>query len=435
MTGPGPARIEALNVLTLIRGGEAAGEALAQRTRLGQLLPADRALMTQIVYGVLRNQRYLDAWLAPFLRGELEPLVRDILRMALFQMGFLDRVPTYALVDAAVEQTKHVSPRATGMVNAILRRATTRKPKKLPLAVEFSHPDWLVNRWQKRFGTEQTRRILMANNEIPPLSLRVNVVKTSREAVVDALQREGIRAELSYFVPEAIRVSGSFWLEDLPAFQNGLVTVQDESSMLVTWVLDPRPQEKIADLTAGLGGKTGHILERTQGHAEVTAVDLSGARLKLLQENIERLGFAHQVTLAEMDARDFARSHARQFDRVLVDAPCSNLGVLRRRADARWKKQEDDLWRHQSLQHELLEAAIRLVKPGGVVVYSTCSIEPEETVFVIDQVLAAHSSITLENVGDYLPASGFEDFTVNGNLMLIPGDLGMDGFFIGRLRI
>ncbi|WP_053958612.1 16S rRNA (cytosine(967)-C(5))-methyltransferase RsmB [Sulfobacillus thermosulfidooxidans] len=434
MTGPGPARIEALNVLTLIRGGEPVAEALAQRTRLGQLSPADRSLMTQIVYGVLRNQRYLDAWLAPFLRGELEPVVRDILRMALFQMGFLDRVPAYAIVDAAVEQTKAVSPRATGMVNAILRRAPTKKPKNLPLAVEFSHPDWLVHRWQNRFGTEKTRRILMVNNEVPPLSLRVNVLKTSREAVLAELHQEGVRSELSHYVPEAIRVSGSFWLEDLPAFQNGLVTVQDESSMLVTWVLDPQPDERIVDLTAGLGGKTGHILERTQGQAKVTAVDLSRTRLKLLQENLTRLGFFNHVTVMEMDARHFAAGNVHEFDRVLLDAPCSNLGVLRRRSDARWKKQENDLQEHKNLQQELLTAAITVAKPGGVIVYSTCSVEPEETIMVLDHVLATHPTIHHEDVREYLPDPIFEEFVVDGNLVLLPGDLGMDGFFIARLR-
>ncbi|MCL5014454.1 MAG: 16S rRNA (cytosine(967)-C(5))-methyltransferase RsmB [Firmicutes bacterium] len=434
MTGAGPARIEALNALMLIRGGEPVGEALAERTRRGQLSPADRSLMTQIVYGVLRNQRYLDAWLEPFVRGELEPVVRDILRMGLFQMGFLDRVPAYAVVDAAVEQTKNVSPRATGMVNAILRRAPSKRPENLSLAVEYSHPDWLVQRWQKRFGIERTRRILAINNAIPPLSLRVNLSRTSREAVLEEIRREGVHAEGSAYLPEAIRISGSFWLEDLPAFRTGLVTVQDESSMLVTWVLDPHDGESIVDLTAGLGGKTGHILERTQGKVRVTAVDVSRARLNLLKQNMARLGFSGHLSLKEVDARVFAREHVHEFDRVLLDAPCSNLGVLRRRSDARWKKQEEDLKEHQKLQQELLEAAITLARPGGVIVYSTCSIEPEETMCVIDKILKSRSDVHVEGVNPYLPSAAFEDYIVDAKLLLLPGDLGMDGFFIARLK-
>ncbi len=434
MTGAGPARIEALHALLLVRGGETVAEALAKRTQLGQLSSADRSLMTQIVYGVLRNQRYLDAWMAPFVRGELEPVVREILRMGLFQLGFLDRVPAYAIVDAAVEQTKNVSPRATGMVNAILRRAPHKKPQNLPLAVEFSHPDWLVQRWQDRFGNDTTRRILTVNNEIPPVSVRVNILRTSRDRVVDELIGEGIHAQRSQYVPEAIRISGSFWLEDVPAFQKGFITVQDESSMLATWVLDPHRGENIIDLTAGLGGKTGHILERTQGQISLSAVDVSLARLNLLKQNMARLGFAGQVTLKDADARHFAREHSHEFDRVLLDAPCSNLGVLRRRSDARWKKQEEDLKAHQKVQIELLEAAIRLARPEGVIVYSTCSTEPEETFHVLENILSHHTNIHLEKVSPYLPSPAFEDFIVENNLLLRPGDLGMDGFFIARLR-
>ncbi len=434
MTGAGPSRSEALKVLERVRQGAGVGDALAQRTAENPLSAADRALMTQIVHGVLRNQRYLDAWLEPFLRGELEPQVRDILRIALFQIGFLDRVPAYAVVNAAVEQTKSAAPRATGMVNAILRRAPAQKPANMTPGVEFSHPDWLVSRWEARFGPEQTRRILWVDNQVPPLTLRVNLGRMPQESALRALQETGAQVEPSRYVPEAVRVRGSLWLEDIPAFQQGLLTVQDESGMLVTWVLDPQPGEKIVDLTAGLGGKTGHILEKTRGQAQVTAVDMAASRLALLDENIARLGFGASARVVAQDSRVFAEKHPRQFDRVLLDAPCSNLGVLRRRSDARWKKQEGDLAQLARTQVALLEAAVRLAKPGGVVVYSTCSVEPEETTLVVDRVCKNHPEIERESVQDYLPDLAFQDFVVNGALMLVPGDLGMDGFFIARLR-
>ncbi|PSR37190.1 MAG: 16S rRNA (cytosine(967)-C(5))-methyltransferase RsmB [Sulfobacillus thermosulfidooxidans] len=431
--GAGPARLEAWNVLERVRHGAGVSEALSEAGKRS-LSPADRALMTQIVHGVLRNQRYLDAWLEPFLRGELDPSVRDILRMALFQIGFLDRVPTYAVVNAAVEQTKTVAPRATGMVNAILRRAPSQKPKNVSLGVEFSHPDWIVRRWQARYGLERTRHMLWVDNQVPPLTLRVNLGRIARETVLAQLQAQGVRAEASRYLPEAIRVSGPLWLEDLPAFQEGNVTVQDESAMLVTWALDPKPHERIVDLTAGLGGKTGHILEKTQGEAEVTAVDLAQNRLSLLRENIMRLGYAHHVSIVGQDSQIFSLEHPKQFDRVLLDAPCSNLGVLRRRSDARWRKQEKDLGGLATTQKALLDAAVRLLKPGGVLVYSTCSVEPEETTDVVRKVLESHSTVHIEPVQDFLPAPAFQDFTQEGFLTLLPGDLGMDGFFIARLR-
>ncbi len=434
MNGPGPARSEALRVLDLVRTRVPVAEALAQRTKAAKMAAADRALMTQIVYGVLRNQRFLDAWMEPFLRGELEPRVRDILRMALFQLGFLTRVPAYAVVNAAVEQTKEFSPRATGMVNAILRRAPAQKPENLPVAVEFSHPDWLVRRWERRFGIEQTRNILQLNNQVPPLTLRVNVDRAQREEILESFAQQGVRAEASEYVPEGIRVMGPLWLEDLPAFQSGLLTVQDESGMLATWVLDPQPQEDIVDLTAGLGGKTGHILERTQGLARLTAVDLAASRLHLLQDNLSRLGFGKAVTVVAEDARAFAKHHVHRYDRVLLDAPCSNLGVLRRRSDARWTKRESDLKSHQKMQEDLLDSALSLARPGGVVVYSTCSVEPEETWDVIHCTLAQHPYVHQESVADFLPHHALRDFTVDGALVLTPGDLGMDGFFIARFR-
>ncbi|CAB1129181.1 Ribosomal RNA small subunit methyltransferase B [Candidatus Hydrogenisulfobacillus filiaventi] len=435
MTGPGPARAEALNVLRLVREGMPVNEALARRTHEVTLSPSDRSLMAQLVYGVLRHRRYLDAWIDQYKRGNLEPDIEDILRMGFFQIGFLNRIPSYAVVHAAVEHAKLVQPRAAGLVNAILRRgAVGPRPEPEDLGVRYSHPDWLVERWRQRFGPD-LERILAEDNRVPPLTLRVNLERTTREAVLEALERDGIRAEPSPYLPEGIRVSGSLWLEEWEPFRRGWVTVQDESGMLVTWVLDPQPGESIIDLAAGLGGKATHVLERLHGQGHVRAVDLSPHRIELLRDNVARLGFASHISFEVNDARTAAARDPGRYDRVILDAPCSGLGVLRRRVDARWKKTLHDIHQLAGLQLALFGAAVQAVRPGGVIVYSTCSVEPEETEEVVAQARHRWPGLAVEAVTPYLPHPALQGYvTPEGYLRLLPGDLGMDGFFIARLR-
>lgn len=434
MSGAGAAREQALAVLEMVRRGRQVGDALHERTLGAALSTADRALMAQLVYGVLRHQRYLDAWMAPYVRGPLDAAVQDILRMGFFQIGFLDRIPRYAAVNAAVEQAKQVKPRAAGLVNAVLRRGSDHPPDNLPLALRYSHPDWLVSRWAARYGP-RLESILAADNQIPPLTLRVNLTRTDREAVMAALSALGVAAEPSRYVPEAIRIQGSLWLEDFPPFQQGLVTVQDESGMLVAWVLDPQPGDHILDMAAGVGGKTGHVLERMAGRGTVTAADLSAHRLDLLRENLTRLGLWDQVAVSgPVDAVGLGSTFPRRFDKVILDAPCSGLGVLRRRVDARWRKAEADLPGFHQTQMALVGAAIETLKAGGVIVYSACSTEPEETTWVIDEALATWPGLAVESVASRLPHPALEEYVKDGLLLLAPGDLGMDGFFIARLR-
>jgi 16S rRNA (cytosine967-C5)-methyltransferase len=382
----GAARGAALQALRKVQRGAPVSEALRQSRRL---TGPDRALTTQLVYGVLRHRRYLDAWIDSFRRGRLDPDVREILRLAFFQIGFLDRIPDYAVVDAAVEQAKAVNRGAAGLVNAILRRGSAHAPAvdQLPLAVRYSHPDWIVSRWEKRYGN-RLEEILAADQEIAPLILRVDLSRTRREAVVEQLQNLGAKPVPSSYLPEAIRVPGPLWLEDLPAFRDGLVTVQDESGMLVNWILDAQPGDAVLDMAAGVGGKAIHALERTAGGIRLTAVDLSRARLHQFEENLARTGYGSPavVTVIESSGQAYAAAHVNQFDRVILDAPCSGLGVLRRRVDARWGKSPDAFTALADRQTDLLKAAVSAAGPDGVVVYSTCSTEPEETLAVIDNV-------------------------------------------------
>ncbi|MDA8206690.1 MAG: 16S rRNA (cytosine(967)-C(5))-methyltransferase RsmB [Thermaerobacter sp.] len=433
VTAAGVARDQALAALRRVRRGTPVSEAIAAAETMKS---ADRALTAQLVYGVLRHRRYLDAWMRPFQRGRLSPDIRDILRLALFQMGWLDRVPAYAAVHAAVEQAKVVQPRAAGLVNAVLRRAQSRPPDPdhLSLGERFSHPDWLVERWRARYGPRLVS-ILEADNRVPPLMLRVNLSRTTRNAVLEELANLGVAAEPSAYLPEAVRVQGSLWLEDLPAFRRGLATVQDESGMLVGWILDPKPGDRIIDMAAGVGGKALHVLERTDGAVRLTGLDVSKPRLALFSENLKRTGYHDRVELAHSAAEGYAAQHRSTYDRIILDAPCSGLGVLRRRVDGRWSKAPDDLRALSARQQELLRAAAELAKPsGGVIVYSTCSAEPEETIEVLERVGPDRLGLVREDVTPFLPHAALRDFVTDGMLTLAPGDLGMDGFFIARLR-
>lgn len=434
MSGVGVSREEALKVLRRVRVGQPVAESLAESHRAHPLDPKDRALLTQLVYGVLRHRRLLDGIIRNFAKNPLEPDVADILRMGFFQLRFLDRIPSYAVVNAAVEQTKVVQPKATRLVNAVLRRGQLYDPHNLSMAEQYSHPDWLVERWGRRFG-KKLPEILAANNQIPPLTLRINLDKVGREEVVRALSEAGVAAEASPYLKEAVRGTGSVWLEDLTMFQRGWITVQDESGMLVTYVLDPHPGERILDMTAGVGGKTGHILEYTHGRSHVVAMDVSRERLDLLRRNVKRLGFLEDVQTVCGDATlGPTTASLGGFDRVLVDAPCSNLGVLRRRVDARWNKSASDLKGHHARQVQLLKMGILAAKPGGVIVYSTCSVEPEETIDVVDAIENEMPGVHRESVADWLPHDALRAHVESGTLTILPGEFGMDGFFIARLR-
>ncbi len=430
----GVARQEALLALGRVRNNVPVAEALTASHHATNLSAKDRALLTQLVYGVLRQRRYLDAVMEPFVRQELEPDIRDILRMGFYQLKFLSRIPAYAVVNAAVEQTKAIQPKASRLVNAVLRRGQQYEPANLTLAVQYSHPDWLVARWAERFGS-RLPEILAENNKIPPLTLRVNRTKASRDEILEELRQLNIEAEPSQYVPEAIRVMGSLWLEDFPWFQKGWVSVQDESGMLVSHVLDPQPGDRILDLTAGVGGKTGHLAELTHGQAKILAVDASAPRLTLLRKNLERLGVIEGVTSQIGYAKSILATIGRTqaFNKVLVDAPCSNLGVLRRRVDARWRKQEQNLVENQTLQRDLLAAAIDVTESGGTIVYSTCSIEPEETTEVVATIVEQFANVHTDSVIPYLPSPLLNAASTDGMLTIVPGDYGMDGFFIARL--
>ncbi len=404
-------------------------DAVDEASRRAQLGREDRRLATQLTYGVLRHRSLLDHWIALRSRRHLEPAVANVLRLAFFQAAFLDRIPDYALVSSAVEQAKRVAPAAQGLVNAVLRRRLDDRPLPDDLATRYSHPPWLVARWQRRWPAD-IEELLRAANQVPPLTLRVSP-GWSRDELLADLARRRVSAEASPLLPEAIRVDGSLWLEDWDAFAQGGVTVQDESSMLPAHVLAPPPGAVVLDLAAGVGGKTCHILQ-CWPTVTVVAWDQDGRRLERLLANARRLGVADRVRVHEGDGRALSPDEAGTFDAVVLDAPCSGLGVLRRRVDARWRRRESDLGRQQALQLDLLEAAWRVVAPGGPVVYSTCSVEPEETSEVVERFRRRHPEARREPVGPRLPSAALRRRASAPALTWRPSEDRLDGFFVAR---
>ena len=308
----------------------------------------DRALLTTLVYGATRWRRQLD-WLIDRCAERVHPDIRQHLRIALFQIRHLDKIPRHAAVNEAVELAKGVSRKSAGFVNAVLRKAADLA---LPdaLGVQTSHPDWLIERWRKRFKAKELDALLAADNAILPVTIR----------------------------PNPLKASGPIELEGDPAadpkFADGWFTVQDETSMKVAPMVDPKPHERVLDLCAAPGGKTTHLAELMGGQGKVVAVDLPD-RIGLVAESAKRLGLAN----IECVAGDGATIAFREpFDAILVDAPCSNTGVLARRPDVRWRLRETDVAGAAAVQRQLLENAARLLKPDGRIIYSTCSLEPEE---------------------------------------------------------
>jgi 16S rRNA (cytosine967-C5)-methyltransferase len=388
----------------------------------------------EIVYGVLRFRDTLDWILNHFLKNpsRLEARTVNNLRIAVYQLFFM-RVPDWAVVNEAVEMEKlsSGSPAGPGLVNAVLRNLLRQKDRfSLPLefddpvsriSVNTSHPSWLVKRWVARFGEAEAGLLAEANNEVPRMTLRVNTLKTGRKELLEMLSREGIAADATRFSPDGIVLRDALTYEDL-SFARGLFVVQDEASQLVTYLLGPRPGERILDACAAPGGKTTHIAQLTGDKSEIVAVEKDTKRIARLRENIEALDI-NSVSIVNSDILDL--HDAEPFDRVLLDAPCSATGVIRKNPDVKYRHTEKDLLVFKSRQTEMLQAASRLLKKGGTLVYSVCSTEPEEGEEAVREFLKTAADFRIIDTD----VTFLRDFIDRGLLKTYPHRHHMDGFF------
>jgi len=441
------AREAALDVLVRVEEQRAYSNLLLNQTlQRAALSRADAALATELVYGTIGRRNTLDYYLTRFVaKGlhKLEPWVRCLLRLSLYQLVYLQRIPDHAAVSEAVHIAKRRGHAGiSGMVNGVLRSVLRSKQElTLPdglgdvarIALAHSHPEWLVQRWVRQFGVATAEAICAANNEPPPVSLRANALRGGRAQLVDALVADGVRAEPSALAPSGVRVAGAGNMALDPRFGAGLYSIQDESSMLVAEALEPAAGMRVLDCCAAPGGKTAHIAEKMGDRGEIWACDLHEHKRQLIEQQAARLGLASIRTLT-MDAAQLAGHFApASFDRILLDAPCSGFGVIRRKPDLKWAKQEADIAGIAGLQRELLASVHGLLAPGGVLVYSTCTLESAENEEQVRRFLAEHDDFALEP----LPAEAFAalgEAASTGMVSILPQQFGSDGFFIARLR-
>lgn len=407
----------------------------------------ERGLATELVYGVLRRRNTLDWIIRQFAERSIDkmtPWIRNILRLSIYQLLFLERIPVSAACNEGVELAKkkgHLG--VSKFVNGVLRNIA-RNIDNLPwpeekdlvnyISIKYSHPHWMVEKWLERLGKEETIKLCQANNQNPPLTVRVNTLKASREELVESLTAEGVKSELSNLIPDAVKIQGVSSLKRLATYQAGLFQVQDESSMLVGYALDPQPGEAILDVCSAPGGKTTHLAQLMKDKGKIIANDFYQHKVKLVEESAKRLGIKI-IESKVSDARNIQDFFEEKMDRVLVDAPCSGLGVLRRKPDARWRKSPQDISGLIDIQLAILQSASQCVKPGGILVYSTCSIEPEENTEIIKSFLKKNPKFKMGNLVDFLPPMfKSERLEESGYLQIYPHDYQTDGFFLSRLE-
>jgi len=410
-------------------------------------LPAkERAMVTALAMGVVKMRLYLDHIVRHFCDYPLDELpvfVRNILRMAAYELVFFGH-PAAIVGNEYVKLAKRFEHEGlAALVNAVIRRMgegwrdvpipSLDEDPVAHISISTSHPRWMVARWVNFWGVEETLALCQANNEPPPLCIRVNLKYTERDLVARALEFRCRKIEPSPWVPECLRLDTTHDVTKLPGFIGGLFTVQDEGAMVVTYLLEPKPGEIIVDACAAPGGKTTHIAEMTKDEAEVIAVDSHPSRLKLVEENAVRLKLFNIKTVLG-DWTELAQQFVNRADKVLLDVPCSGTGTLRRKADARWKKSEEQVRQLADLQLRLLEASSSVVRKGGVIVYATCSLEPEEDEQVVKSFLELHPEFVLEDPRPFLPAEIPGAVTGEGFLRLFPHKHNTDGVFAARLK-
>ena len=447
--------------------------------RRGNFNDRNRSLLTELVYGTLKWRQQLDWIIKQSSSRKLSRLsldIRNILRLGAYQIIHLDRVPVWAAVNESAELArKYSSPGRVKLVNALLRNLVRKKDEitypelgKEPvehIAIKYSHPQWVVSRWIEMLGVEETLKLCESDNQVPPLSIRVNTLKISQEELESWLRREEIEVERSAVVPDGLRIQDYPSLTSLEAFKKGWFQVQDESSILVGHLVAPRTGDTVIDACSAPGGKTTHLAALMGNQGKIIALDIYPHKLKLVDSTCQRLG----ITIVETKLSNAQQSNPEfkeTADRVLVDVPCSGLGVFRRRADARWNIDSQKVPLLSALQLEILENVSSWVKPQGILIYSTCTIEPRENQEVVTKFLNKHPEFLLENVEPYLPEVlphlGDSQTFADKENVLIPKDIfrdqvirfrnlirnaiqddmlqtyphrhGIDGFFIARLR-
>ncbi|PYZ97968.1 16S rRNA (cytosine(967)-C(5))-methyltransferase [Alteribacter lacisalsi] len=436
-------REAALDVLLKVEKNQAYSHLLLNQTiNTHNLAPRDTGLFTEIVYGTIQHQKTLDFYLSPFVKkplGKLDDWVRLLLRLTVYQTVYLDRVPERAAFYEAVQIAKKRGHKGiSGMVNGVLRslqREGLPDPDSINdpierMAVKYSHPEWLVSRWTEQFGEERAARICRANLEHPKQTARVNRTKVTVEEAVALLEEDGYEAEKSTIIPDGVIVKKGA-IAKSRAFKEGYLSIQDESSMLAGYALGAEQGEAVMDSCAAPGGKTAHIAETMNNIGRLEALDIHQHKAALINEQKNRLDL-DLINAKVLDARKAGEVFEEaSFDRILVDAPCSGLGVIKRKPDLKWTKSAADTVRLGKIQLDILQAVWPLLRPGGTLVYSTCTVDRDENSTIAASFLEKTPDARPdEGMRDRLPEKLQQVCKSGAELELFPDDFGTDGFYI-----
>jgi len=435
-------RKEALKILLEVEKGKFAQNLIDESLGRDDWQEKDRRLLNELVLGVIRQKGLIDWLLGHFVKQDLknlEPYFLNILRLGIYQKKFLTKVPDYALVSECVNLAK-VSRRkkAADFVNAVLREFLRKENKitfpdeaddlALHLSVKFSHPRWLIERWIKQFGVKDTKLLCENNNQIPPLTIRVNTLKIDRNTLKERLEKEGFKVEYTNFAPEGLKILSGNNIFRHRLFHSGFFQVQDESAMLVSYLLEPQEGEFIIDVCSSPGGKATHLAGLMNDRGEILALDIKQKKLEKVKENSQRLGIRSVKTL--LLRGENLSSLRRNPGAILLDVPCSNLGVLRRRIEARWRIMPQRIRDLKKQQLKLLKESFAVLQKGGRLVYSACTITPEENEEVVTEFIKNNNNVSVDkNCPSFLKSFQGED----GFIRLYPESFDMDKVFMAKL--
>lgn len=405
----------------------------------------DENLIREIVYGVIENRLYLDyiiSKLSSIKVEKIQPPILDILRMGVYQMAFMDKIPDRAAVNESVNLSKKYGHKGiSGFVNGVLRNFSRNKEKLMVvevsnsvdyISIKYSYPKWIIRRWINEFGYEFTEKLCISNNSKPKLNIRVNRLKTNREELSDKLSSYGYIVYNTRYAKDGIIVENPIRITEREEFQQGCFTIQDESSMLVGQIANPKEGSLVMDLCSAPGGKATHIAEIMGNKGKVISRDIYEHKLRLIKENSNRLGI-NIIETEIFDALKVDNTMVGKADYCIIDAPCSGLGIIRRRPDIKWNRKEEDIKELVRMQKAILNNAKKYVKPGGIIVYSTCTIGKEENLDVVMDFLKANKNFSLLGFGELLDSLENIETGNKGYVQLFPHIHGTDGFFIARI--
>ncbi len=436
----------AIKILNEINMEKAYSNISIARNINDSLSSLDESLIREIVYGVIENKLLIDWVIMQFSKVKLSkiaPIIKEILRIGVYQILFMDRIPNSAAVNESVKLAKKYGHKGSiGYVNAILRTITRNKddlnlPKRDEnpveyLSVKYSHPRWMVEKWLNDYGLEFTEELCKANNNRPKLNIRVNTLKISKKLLKNKLEDKGFVIDEGSYANDCLIIDNPVRITDTDEFKDGLFQIQDESSMLVAQIMDPKPGDFVVDVCCAPGGKTTHIAQRMNNKGRILARDIHEHKLKLVESNINRLG----ITIIDTElfnALDLDESLIDKADCCLVDAPCSGLGLIRRKPDIKWSKDNEDIVAIAELQYKILLNSSKYVKRGGILVYSTCTIQKEENIYQIRRFIENNKDFRLVSFKELISNDELSKSAENGYIELYPNINNTDGFFIAKM--